>query len=221
MRCSAPKPTCSAGGSPDRRPQAGRGAARPGRRAARRAHRRGPVRDRLCWPVLRQREDPRATDEGAQGGGRRGRQGRRRGRKSRRRGRPPRRRRGLPTGLGDGRRLLARKLGAGAAGLSGPAPDLAELDRHHLVGARRGRQLVQLGALQPARHDHARARRVLHEQRRREGLHELGRGLHGDRHHSAQRSLRTILAALQKGDDALAVAAAVAASPWGTGAFGV
>jgi peptidoglycan hydrolase CwlO-like protein len=32
---------------------------------------------------------------------------------------------------------------------------------------------------------------------------------------------RPILAALQKGDDALAVAAAVAASPWGTGAFGV
>jgi peptidoglycan hydrolase CwlO-like protein len=30
-----------------------------------------------------------------------------------------------------------------------------------------------------------------------------------------------ILAALRKGDDALAVAAAVAASPWGTGAFGV
>ncbi len=30
-----------------------------------------------------------------------------------------------------------------------------------------------------------------------------------------------ILSALQKGDDALAVAAAVAASPWGTGAFGV
>jgi peptidoglycan hydrolase CwlO-like protein len=30
-----------------------------------------------------------------------------------------------------------------------------------------------------------------------------------------------ILAALEKGDDALAVAAAVAASPWGTGAFGV
>ena len=30
-----------------------------------------------------------------------------------------------------------------------------------------------------------------------------------------------ILAALRKGDDALAVAAAVAASPWGTGGFGV
>ena len=58
-----------------------------------------------------------------------------------------------------------------------------------------------------------------HELGRREGLPELDPGLHGDHRHPAQRLLRWHPAALRAGNDAIAVADAVGASPWGTGNF--
>ena len=129
---------------------------------------------------------------------------------------------GLGAGAGHGqeRAVHPAHLGPGAARGHAPSGDRGQRRGGHGVGDGRGRSLVQHGLLQPPQHhaEHAGRHRV--QLGRGQGLHQLEAGTRGDRQDAAATATTaTSSTALRRGNDSTAVAAAVGASPWGTGDF--